>query len=85
MTKPNEPGTRYHVAQSVRGALLNWKKRDWERNLVDGAGRPVGAYASKQYMLDQLAQGREVIPLTHEPCAGFSYKTGCPGHPVVTP
>lgn len=73
--------TNYHLCQSVRGALLNWKKREW-RCLIDKDGRRLSVDEAKEWMLGQLAQGREVIPLTHEPCEGFDYKTGCPGHRI---
>lgn len=77
--------TRYHVCQSVRGALMNWTKRDWKRNLRHDDGRPCTEWEAKKFMLDQLALGREVIPLTNPPCDGFDYKTGCPGHPEPAP
>lgn len=77
------PGKNYHLCQSVRGALMNWTKREWSRALVDENGRRLPADVAKQWMLDQLAQGREVIPITHKPCEGFSYKTGCPGHEMT--
>ena len=75
--------TTHHVCQSVRGALANWTKREWSRNLRHDDGRPCSEREAKEFMMDQLAQGREVIPLTNPPCEGFSYKTGCPGHRVV--
>ena len=77
--------TTYHVCQSVRGALLNWTKRDWANNLRHDDGRRCTPDEAKMFMLDQLAQGREVIPLTNPPCEGFDYKKGCQGHPTVTP
>jgi len=72
-----------HMCQSVRGPLTNWKKADWKRNARGWKqdGRSMTGEDLKEYFLDQLALGREVIPLG-EPCEGFDYKTGCPGHDV---
>lgn len=42
-------------------------------------GAKVPAEAARMYLLDQLADGILCIPVG-EPCEGFSYQTGCPGH-----
>lgn len=43
------------------------------------SGAPVTGYQARQYLLAQQAKGVRVLPVG-EPCAGFSYQTGCPGH-----
>lgn len=73
--------TVQHMCQSVRGALLNWKPRDY-CNIRDADGRPMTPREVKAALLDHLAKGHEVIPFG-EPCEGFDYSGGgCPGHDV---
>lgn len=74
--------THYHVCLSVRGAL-NWPKAQLARmckatTMPDGR-RPTPEQL-RDYFLDELAQGHEVVPMG-DPCEGFDYKNGCPGHP----
>jgi len=70
--------TTLHLCQSVSGALKNWKKRDWEE-----CGRVNGKTAAQ--MKEQFRildfEGVKVLPFGKE-CEGFSYETGCPGHPA---
>jgi hypothetical protein len=73
-----------HLCVSVRG-MLNWDKRYAKRMLScvtknDGS-RYRGVEELRQGLMDELAMGHEVLP-TGE-CDGFSYKTGCPGHPAL--
>ncbi len=35
---------------------------------------------TKQHLYDCLAEGKEKLSFG-EPCEGFDYKKGCPGHP----
>jgi hypothetical protein len=76
--------THTHLCVSVRG-MLHWSARETRRNLKsitkhDGTRyRTVSEF--RNALMDELAQGREVLPLTNPPCEGFSFKTGCPGHP----
>lgn len=74
--------TKYHMCQSVRGALRNWNKRMLSKIFVhEYTGKPMSADEVKDVLLDELSKGHEVLPFG-KPCEGFSYKTGCPGHPV---
>lgn len=73
--------TKMHMCQSVRGALRNWNRKMLASMFVHDDGRKMTADEAKDVLLDELAQGHEVIPFGN-PCEGFSYKTGCPGHPV---
>ena len=70
-------GRRIHVCMCVRGALKN--------KSFDGFQKDDGTEATREeaqdFLLDQLAMGREKIPFG-EPCEGFDYKTGCPGHEI---
>jgi hypothetical protein len=66
-----------HCSISVRGALLNWN-REW-RWVKAADGSSLTKHQAKAAFLDHLARGIEHIPLG-EPCEGFDYKTGCPGH-----
>jgi hypothetical protein len=72
-----------HLAQSVRGAL---KKSMRElRALAEAYKKEDGTHPSAEelweYFADQLAQGRELLPIGK--CPDFNYKSGCPGHEMV--
>ncbi len=69
----------HHWCQDVRGALRNWSKSQWDDVGEDNG--MTGAAAKKHFELYQL-EGKRVIPMSVPPCDGFSYETGCPGHPV---
>lgn len=70
-----------HVGLSVRGAL-RWGKREFRDALKwmrkDG-GTPFGNVEElREALMDELAQGHEVIPCG--PCDNWDWKTGCKGH-----
>jgi len=70
----------FHMAQSVRGALRNWRTpRDYPRGYLTENGRELSFDEAINVMMEELSKGREVLPLG-DPCEGFDYKTGCPGH-----
>jgi hypothetical protein len=65
---------------SVRGAL-NWDKRTFRNATKWIAKRDGTRYTPEQLrdaLMDELAKGHEVIPMSE--CEGFDFKTGCPGH-----
>lgn len=69
---------RIHICQSVEGALKNWTRKQWlavaaENNMTPGQ-------AKKQFELYRF-EGKKVIPIG-DPCEGFSYIDGCPGHQI---
>lgn len=71
-------GTIMHASLCVRGAI------DWPAKLRAGLfrhedGSKVSPRDARNYLLDRLAEGKELLPIG-EPCEGFDYKTGCPGH-----
>jgi hypothetical protein len=69
---------------SVRGAL-NWPMKEQKRALKWCSREDGTKYLSvaelRQALMDELAQGHEVLPMSAE-CEGFDYKKGCPGHEV---
>lgn len=68
--------TRYHLCLNVRGAI---RQRAHERGgFVHDDGRPMSAYEALDALLDHVAQGHRVIPISA--CDNFSYETGCLGH-----
>ena len=78
--------SKHHMCVSVRG-VLRWPDRklvsDWSGCITDGAGKSLKtAFEIREFWMDHLAKGHEVIPLG-EPCEGFDYGgKGCPGHPM---
>lgn len=68
-------GKSFHFCLSVRGALKN---RDFS-GFTNDDGSKATPEQVQDFLLDQLAMGREVIPMSKD-CKGFDYKTGCPGH-----
>lgn len=67
-----------HVCQSVQGALNNWKKAEWTAVAKEN-GLSIDALKERFRIMD--FEGKKVIPIG-DPCEGFSYETGCPGHEV---
>ncbi len=68
-----------HCCQSVEGALRNWGKSEWN-HIARENGITVNQ-AKERFRIMEF-EGKKVIPFG-EPCEGFSYETGCPGHPVL--
>lgn len=82
----NEHMTRYHLCQSVRGPLTNWKPKDWKsatKWMTKLDGTRYTPHELKQVFLDLLASGHEVIPISE--CDNFDPKSGCKGHPQEQP
>ena len=87
--------TRYHMCMSVRGAIRDLQSRRSKKptEYRDDTGRPLYREEAINALMDELAQGREVIPM-HKgcgnpcknscKCAGFDYAKGggCPGYPI---
>jgi hypothetical protein len=69
--------SHHHFCQSVDGAIKNWSKREW-KSFADGNGWSIER--AKEFMRICSFEGKRVLPIGK--CEGFSYKTGCPGHPV---
>lgn len=73
-----------HLSLSIRGALKNWSNRMFEGLFRDDDGRTLSASEAKDHLLEQLAQGHEVLPMSKD-CIGFDFKEGCPGHESEAP
>lgn len=75
-----------HMCMSVRGVLRREKSylRKALTWLLKDDGQPFASVADlREALLDELAKGHEVIPMTREPCEGFDYSGGgCRGHDV---
>lgn len=67
-----------HVYLDVRGALLNYTDEDFV-GFRDESGCQMSPYEARSALLDALLSGVAALPIG-EPCEGFDYKTGCPGH-----
>jgi len=77
-------GKILHVQIDIRGAIRRgWWKEGGDMSLVGSVRFPDGRHATSDEILDMLldhiAAGHHVLPIG-EPCEGFSYETGCPGH-----
>lgn len=68
-----------HCCVDVRGCL-EWPKR-MLRGMFRENGTTLTPDQARAYLLDELAQGHLVLPMSNPPCDGFSFTTGCPGHP----
>lgn len=71
-----------HMSLDVRGAL-KWPKAQLRRAcgwIKREDGTRYTPEALRDALMDELAEGHEVIPMSD--CPGFDFKTGCPGHPV---
>jgi site-specific DNA-cytosine methylase len=73
---------KIHMCMSVRGAL-KMDRREFDRihrnSCTDDQGRTMTPDQVRDYLMDELAKGHEVIPLGE--CDNFDYKTGCGGAP----
>lgn len=69
--------TREHMAVDLEGALRN-KNLSWFRR--DDGTTPTNGEA-REWIKYQLSLGRKLWPMGE--CEGFSYETGCPGHPML--
>lgn len=69
--------TRHHMQLSVRGAIRN---RMFD-GFINEDGTPATREDAEEYLMDQLAEGHELLPMSRE-CEGFDYIKGCPGHPM---
>lgn len=74
-------GRKIHMCLDVRGALMNWKDREWRNVITDDSGKLLSSREAKLALLDELAKGHYKIPVGG-PCEGFDYgeNGGCPGH-----
>lgn len=70
-----------HGCVDVRGVLA-WPKR-MLRGMFRENGKTLTPDQARDYLLDELAQGHLVLPMSNPPCEGFSYEAGCPGHDVA--
>lgn len=81
-----------YMCLSVRGFIRNSKfPRDYRGVFKHNDGRPMSPNEARDTLLDEIAKGHHVIPLsphcanpcTRPNCAGFNYGEGggCPGHP----
>lgn len=67
-----------HSCINIRG-ILGYKDKQLKGLLVHENGRQFTAQEVREYMYDCLAEGKRVLPFG-EPCKGFDYDKGCPGH-----
>lgn len=68
--------TTIHICQSVSGAIKNWDKKTWQAIAKDNN---MTVEAIKERFRIYEFEGKKVIPIG-DPCEGFSYQDGCPGH-----
>lgn len=74
-------GTTFHVHLSVRGYLRGAKNSELDGLFQRQDGSKLSAAEARDYLMDCLANGMEVLPLSQE-CEGFDFTGGgCPGHP----
>lgn len=70
-----------HVCLSVRGAL-DWPLSRLKRVVRNQeTGEYLSPFQARQWPMDHLAQGHEVVPMCS--CEGFDFKTGCPGKEIA--
>jgi hypothetical protein len=76
---------------SVRGgiSMLHAKRRNSKTYMTDNNGKPLSRDDAIQELMNELAKGHEVIPMSkhcgnpcaYSSCKGFDYKEfGCSGH-----
>ncbi|QGZ56705.1 hypothetical protein [Paraburkholderia acidiphila] len=71
----------FHMCLDVRGALTNWRTRDFRNMFKHDDGRTMTPDEAKAELLEQLSHGHNFIPFGK--CDNFDHKEhGCLGHPV---
>lgn len=71
---------KYHTALNVRGVLRNWDDEIMAGVFTHDDGLPMSTREAKEFLIDELAKGHNVIPCGPA-CDGFMYSgEGCPGH-----
>lgn len=71
---------RIHVFLDVKGALTNWDDKLLASCVAHDDGSPMTAREAKAFLLEELAQGHELIPMAE--CDNFDWKKGCLGHQI---
>ncbi len=70
--------TRFHLSQSIEGALRNWAPADWD---IVAEENNLSVKECKNQFWDLFREGKRLLPMG-EPCEGFDYVKGCPGHEI---
>lgn len=65
-----------HIGLDLRGAIRNGDLAGFTK----GDGKPASRSEALDFLLEQIALGRRVIPFGE--CDLWNYQTGCPGHPT---
>lgn len=68
-----------HLCVNIDGLL---RRRITKGLITRDDGSECSGREGRAWLLEQKALGRRVLPFG-DPCDGFDYQTGCPGHPVV--
>lgn len=71
----------YHCHVDVRG-LLNRPKNKLKKLFTKDDDTYLTPDEAREHLMDELSEGKEVLPFG-EPCEGFNYKKGCPGHEIT--
>lgn len=70
-----------HMCLDIQGWLTNHPHdRDYIGMFRHDDGREMTPQEARNQLFDELRKGRKVLP--YGQCEGFSYETGCPGHPA---
>lgn len=70
----------YHIDLSVRAAL-HWSEDEWQERVTifsDEDGQPLTVYQAKEFLMDELKRGHELLPVGD--CDNFDFEHGCQGH-----
>ena len=68
-----------HLCMDVQGFLMHHnRKKDYEKMFRDNSGRILSSDEARHHLLNELAAGHRVIPMTG--CDNFDFQKGCLGH-----
>ncbi len=68
----------FHMCVCIEG-VLRWPDKDLRNLFTDEHGNKQSGRYVRDFLRLQLHNGKKVLPMG-EPCEGFSYEDGCPGH-----
>lgn len=69
----------HHMSLDIKGALSNWKDRQFRGVFKHDDGRSMTPAEAKAELLDRLSHGELFIPCGPR-CDNFDPKQGCLGH-----
>lgn len=73
----------FHMCYCIQG-VLRYSDKQLTAMFQGDDGQRLPAGMIRDQLKMWLLDGRKVMPLAEQPCEGFCYQHGCPGHETLT-